>query len=138
MYLSVLMVQDIHCPHEIPCSRLQDSTSQNDALSMPSPCCLPSETFFSSISLAPAHPSDSIQAPPSQQSSMASHRINAAHVTLGRFTADCLCPLQDNPSSRSLLRLCKCLLQVGLLHSLHTTRQVSNPGPLFSSIKRNT
>ena len=116
MYLSILTAHEIHHPHEIPCSRLQDSTSQIDALSMPSPCCtMFSPCFFqknvSSISLAPAHPSNSIQASPSQQSSVASHWVNAAHVTLGWFTVDCLCPLQDNPSSRSLLRLRKCLLR---------------------------
>lgn len=116
---SVLMAHEIQYPHETPCStRLQDSTSKISTPSMPSPHCFPGETFFSFISLAPAHPSNSIQASPSQQSSTTSHRVNAAPlqtgtlalVTLEWFPEDYLSSSQNNPSSKSLVRLSKCSL----------------------------
>lgn len=112
------MAHEIHYPHETPCSiRLQDSTSQIGTLSMPSPCRFPAETFFF-ISLAPARPSNSIQASPSQQSSTASHRVNAAPpqtctlalVTPEWFPVDYLSSLQNNPSSKSLVKFNKCSL----------------------------
>lgn len=108
MYLSVL-----HYPHEIPCPNQAPGLQVHNWSSFPAFIKLFSRQNALLLHLSSSiHPSNSTQSTSSLQHLTSSHKsgLDVVPVTVEWFTIDCLSPLQNNPCSKSLIRLHTCLL----------------------------